>query len=156
MKFFSTLTRSNWVKLPLFACGIVSLTLVPAKAQAPYQGKSKSVQIETLAEGGVSWDHVPYKAYPSAPPRLSVLKITLPPHSALPWHIHGIPVAVYVLSGKLIIEKESGEKKEANAGQAVLETVNSIHRGKTGNSSAELIVFYAGALGLPLAKTVQR
>jgi len=136
--------------------GMLLLTLGPLQAQTPYQGAAKSLQINTLVQGGASWDKIPYQAYPAAPPQLTVLKITLPPNSALPWHTHSIPVAVYVLSGKLIIEKKSGEKIVLAEGQAALEAQYTVHRGKTGNSPTVLIAFYAGALGLPLAETVQR
>ncbi len=37
------------------------------------------------------------------------------------------------------------------AGQAVTETVNSVHRGITGTEPTVLIVFYPGAPGLPLS-----
>ncbi len=156
MRIFSMLTRSGSMRFQVCLVGMLLLALPSAKAQTPYQGAGKSLQIETLVQGGASWDMIPYKAYPCAPPQLTVLKITLPPNSTLPWHTHGIPVAAYVLSGKLTIEKKSGEKNELTEGQAVLESINSVHRGKTGNSPAVLIVFYAGALGLPLAETVQR
>ena len=57
----------------------------------------------------------------------------------------------YVLSGHLTIEKrDTGERKILHAGEALAETVDTTHRGFTTNESVELIVFYAGQIGLPL------
>ena len=53
-----------------------------------------------------SWDGTPYAAYPSAQPQVTVLKITVPPHTALAWHQHPMISAAYVLSGQLMVEKQ--------------------------------------------------
>lgn len=110
------------------------------------------VQVQTLMESGASWDGRPYVAYPSAPPMLTVLKITIPAHSALPWHTHPMPNAAYVLSGELTVEKkDSGEKRVLKQGDVLPEMVGEYHRGVTGDQSVELIVFYAGTRGMPLS-----
>ena len=57
----------------------------------------------------------------------------------------------YVISGELTLEKkESGERTIVHAGQALAETVQTTHRGFTTNAPVELIVFYAGQVGLPI------
>jgi hypothetical protein len=43
-----------------------------------------------------------------------------------------------------------GERTILQAGQAVAETVQTTHRGFTTDEPVELIVFYAGQVGLPL------
>jgi hypothetical protein len=59
----------------------------------------------------------------------------------------------YVLSGELTLEEErGGSRKHFVAGQAITETVDRVHRGMTGEAPAVLIVFYAGAPGLPLSQ----
>ena len=64
-----------------------------------------------------------------------------------------MPNAGYVLSGELTLEEErGGSRKRFVAGQAITETVNRVHRGMTGEAPAVLIVFYAGAPGLPLSQ----
>jgi hypothetical protein len=57
-----------------------------------------------------------------------------------------------VQSGELTIEKKDGTKQHFVAGQAVTETVNSVHRGITGAEPTVLIVFYPGTPGLPLSR----
>ena len=63
-----------------------------------------------------------------------------------------MPNAGYVLSGELTLEKADGVTKHFVAGQAITETVDCIHRGVTGEAPVVLIVFYAGAPGLPLSQ----
>jgi len=110
------------------------------------------VQVQTLMESGASWDGRPYAAYPSGAPLLTVLKITIPAHSALPWHTHPMPNAAYVLSGELTVEKkDSGEKRLLKQGDVLPEMVGEYHRGVTGDQGVELIVFYAGTRGMPLS-----
>jgi quercetin dioxygenase-like cupin family protein len=115
--------------------------------------KEATVQTETLMRTDKSWDGQPYQAYPKGSPELTMLKITIPAHTELPWHTHPMPNAGYVLSGELTVQKKStGEKKLLTAGQVLPEMVNELHRGFTGDSSAELIVFYAGTKGMPLSQ----
>lgn len=111
-----------------------------------------SVQAETLLRTDSSWDGVAYASYPSGQPELTVLKITIAPHTSLPWHTHPMPNAAYVLSGEITVEKkENGQKKLLSAGQVLPEMVGELHRGTTGDLPVELIVFYAGAKDMPLS-----
>ena len=56
-----------------------------------------------------------------------------------------------MLSGHLTLEKrDTGERTTLRAGQAVAETVQTTHRGFTTDEPVELIVFYAGQVGVPL------
>ena len=111
------------------------------------------VQMESLMQSSASWDGQAYKSYPDGPPELSMLKITIPPHTELPWHTHPMPNAAYVLSGELTVQKkETGEEKVLTAGQVLAEMVDELHRGYTGDLPVVLIVFYAGTKGMPLSQ----
>jgi hypothetical protein len=48
--------------------------------------------------------------------------------------------------------RKNGTKKHFVAGQAVTETVDTIHRGITRNQPVVLIVFYPGTPGMPLSQ----
>lgn len=110
-----------------------------------------SVQTESLLQSSTSWDGQRYKFYPDGPPELSVLKMTIPPHTELPWHAHPMPNAAYVLSGELTVQKkETGQKKLLSAGQVLPEMVGALHHGYTGDMPVVLIVFYAGTKDMPL------
>ena len=70
-----------------------------------------SVSAEVLLQSSHSWDGQPYQAYPAGTPELSVVKITIPPHTSLPWHTHPIPNAGYILSGELMVEKKKAVRR---------------------------------------------
>src|SRR5215475_2508972 len=98
------------------------------------ENRQRDVQSEILLRTGSSWDGEPYKSYPSGQPELTILKITLAPHTKLEWHSHPIPNAAYLLSGELTLErKKDGKKQRFAAGQALSETVDTLHRGVTGD-----------------------
>jgi quercetin dioxygenase-like cupin family protein len=116
------------------------------------QQSTGPVQMETLTQTTNSWDGTPYKAYPTGQPQLSVLKVTLAPHTTLKWHTHPVPNAAYVLSGEVTVEVKGGAKKHFVAGEVIPETVDIVHRGVSGDQPAVLIVFYAGTPGVTLSQ----
>jgi quercetin dioxygenase-like cupin family protein len=126
----------------------LSLWLVQASAVAT----EPEVQVEQVLQTTESWDGSRYTGYPSGQPQVTVLKITIPPHTTLHWHRHPMISAAYVLSGRLTVEKrDTGERKVVNAGEALAETVQTTHRGFTTDEAVELIVFYAGRVDLPVS-----
>ena len=134
---------------------LVTVTLAFALLREATAGENRqpAVQSETLLRTGSSWDGEPYRSYPPGQPELSILKITLAPHTELEWHSHPIPNAAYIVSGELTLErKKDGKKQHFSAGQAVSETVDTFHRGVAGNEPVVLIVFYAGGAGVPLTQ----
>ena len=120
---------------------------------AAYAVEPEQVSTAVLLKARSSWDGVKYKRYPSGPVELTVLKITIPPHTTLPWHKHPMPNAAYVESGELTVEKaEGGKTIRIVAGEVLPEMVNARHRGFTGDTPAVLVVFYAGVEGMPLSQ----
>ena len=120
-----------------------------ASAESPLQSP---IEIETLVQSASAWDTTAYTRYPDGQPLINVLRITIAPHTALEWHSHPMPNAGYVLSGELTLEERDGFRRHFVAGQALTETVDRVHRGVTGEAPAVLIVFYAGAPGMPLSQ----
>jgi quercetin dioxygenase-like cupin family protein len=110
------------------------------------------IKVEQLLQTTHSWDGTRLPAYLSGQPQITVLKITVPRNTALDWHQHPMINAGYVLSGQIYLEKRGTlERKAFRAGRALAECVKTIHRGYTTDQPAELIVFYAGAPGVPLS-----
>ncbi len=118
-----------------------------AVAQEP----PSTITSKTLLQSTGGWGGTAYKSYPTGEPQLTVLKITIPPHTTMQWHTHPIPSAGYVLSGSLIVEKRDGTKRRFVVGEVVPELVDVVHRGIAGAQGVVLIVFYAGAAGIPLS-----
>lgn len=106
-----------------------------------------------LLQSDHSWDGQGYVQYPAGSPQLTILRIVIPAHTVLPWHSHPIPNAAYVISGTLRVESEDGHNAATlHAGDVLPEMVGRSHRGLTDESPVELIVFYAGAKGIPLSQ----
>lgn len=113
---------------------------------------ASGIQVETLLKADSSWDGVAYAAYPEGRPELTVVRLTIPPHTTLPWHTHPMPNAAYVVSGQIVVEKQAdGRKRTLGAGQVLAEMVDTPHRGITGDEPVVLMVFYAGAPDMPLS-----
>ena len=132
----------------------LSLALLPLSvAFGIDQAHSQTVataQREVLVESDHSWNGTKYTHYPSGTPELTMLKITIPAHTALPWHTHPFPNAGYILSGALTIEdKASGKSATYHEGQAFTESVDRVHRGVSGDTPVVLLVTYAGSPGKP-------
>jgi quercetin dioxygenase-like cupin family protein len=109
-----------------------------------------SGQREILLQATQSWNGKAYTHYPTGQPELTTIKLTIPAHTALPWHTHPFPNAVYVLSGTLTIrDKASGKTTVLHQGQAAAESVDDVHRGETGDAPAVLLITYAGTPGVP-------
>ncbi|NIG20659.1 cupin domain-containing protein [Pantoea sp. Al-1710] len=110
----------------------------------PNKGSDK-IEHKLILQSGTAWNKQPYEAYSKGKPLISVMRMSLPPDSELPWHTHAMPNTAYVLSGQLTIEDmNTGATYRVNAGEAINETVNSAHRGYTSEQGAELVIFYAG------------
>lgn len=107
---------------------------------------------ETLLKSGHAWNGQVLENYPVGKLEITVMKMTIPAHSELPWHTHPIPNTAYILSGSLTIEdKSTGKMKKFHAGEAFNESVNTAHRGFTTDEKANVIIFYAGTEGLDLS-----
>ncbi|WP_111672449.1 cupin domain-containing protein [Algoriphagus litoralis] len=103
---------------------------------------------ELIAESYVSWNGDSLPAYPSGKPKISIVKVTIPPHSELPHHYHPVINAGVLLKGELTVVDVKGNVLEMKAGDPIIEVVNTIHYGKNnGDEPAEILVFYAGAEG---------
>lgn len=128
------------VGLSLLGCG------TQAKAAA-------QIEKEVLLERSESWDGTPYKAYPSGPPQLTLIRLKIPARTQLPWHTHPMPNAAYIASGELTVEaRSSGATRTLRQGQTLAEMVGTEHRGVTGDTPVELLVFYAGTPGMSLSE----
>lgn len=82
-------------------------------------------------------------------PEVTVMTVELPPGADTGWHTHPVPVYAYVLSGSLTVEVKGKKTSIFQAGDAIIEVVNTRHYGKnTGDVPVKLVVFYTGAENL--------
>ncbi len=110
-----------------------------------------AVSVEELAKTTTSWDGSVLPAYPPGQPQVTILKYTVGPFESLPWHEHPVINAGVLISGKLTVVTEQGEKLYLTPGDAIVEVLNKWHHGvNEGPEPAEIIVFYAGVENTPL------
>lgn len=111
---------------------------------------------DVLLQADGSWNGKAYTHYPTGQPQLTMLKVTIPAHTALPWHTHPFPNAVYVLSGTLTLQdRDSGKSKVFHQGDAFAESVDDVHRGVAGDEPTVLLITYSGTPGVPTSIPVK-
>ena len=138
---------SKYRTIGITAVTIASLTAVLAQTDSNSVVSGKR---EILLQTTESWNGKPYTHYPTGQPQLTTIKLTIAPHTALPWHTHPFPNVVYVLSGTLTLhDKASGKTHIVHQGQAVGESVDDVHRGESGDEPTVLLITYAGTPGVP-------
>ena len=129
-----------------------SIRYVLKKVVSKTPTPTSQVTSEVLLDTTTSWDGTPLPAYPQGQPRVTVLQITVPPHTRLAPHYHPIINCAVILSGSLKVVKDDGTSLTLNAGDAVSGLVGTIHYGvNEGEVPVRLIVFYAGTETSPLS-----
>lgn len=129
----------------LAVCVLAALARGSAVAQT-----TAPAQKQILLKATEAWNGSAYVRYPPGRPQLTTLKLTIAPHTALPWHTHPFPEVGYVASGAITIEDgRTGKHRTFRTGQAFAETVNAVHRGVTGAQTTVLIITYVGTPGVP-------
>lgn len=112
------------------------------------------IETVTLIEASESWNGENLPQYPKGKPKITILKITVPPHSKLSIHKHLVINAGVLTKGELTVVDEQNNILQLKAGDALVELVNTCHYGDNqGDVPAEIIVFYAGTEDLPITIT---
>jgi quercetin dioxygenase-like cupin family protein len=128
---------------------LAGISFIPALGQ-DQPNQTESGHREIVLATTKSWSGTAYSHYPTGQPQLTTIKLTLAPHTALPWHTHPFPNSVYVLSGMLTLQdRDDGKTLVVHQGQAVGESVDVVHRGKSGDEPTVLLITYAGTTGVP-------
>ncbi|MFY9241585.1 MAG: cupin domain-containing protein [Polaribacter sp.] len=113
--------------------------------------KIKEIQVVKLAETTKSWNGDDLPNYPEGKPKITVLKITIPPKTKLHKHYHPVINSGIILKGVLKVVDINNNILILKEGDVIVELVNKIHYGiNEGNKSVEIIVFYAGTENLPI------
>lgn len=109
------------------------------------------IEVKVLTKTGLSWDGSPLPEYKNAKPEITILKITIPPATALPMHQHPVINLGFMLKGELTVFTEEGKVLNLKEGDHIVEVVNTWHYGKNeGSSPAVIVVFYIGYEGSPV------
>lgn len=106
-----------------------------------------AADVELLHKSGKSWDGGGFH-YPPGVPEISILRISLEAGEETPFHCHPIPTFGYVLKGKLEVRTGDGNRILFKEGQAAIEVMGTLHRGRAMCDPVEILVFYTGAENL--------
>ncbi|MCF8274418.1 MAG: cupin domain-containing protein [Flavobacteriaceae bacterium] len=131
-------------KITIFTCIVFLLASCATK-------KEGDIIVVKLAETTRSWNGDALPKYPDGPPKVTVLKITIPPKTKLHKHYHPVINSGIVLKGELTVIDEDDKVLLLKAGDVIVELVNKVHYGvNEGNKPVEIVVFYAGTTDLPI------
>ena len=113
----------------------------------------KKTTVKILAKATRSWNGTPLPAYPKGRPEVSILEITIPGKTSLPWHTHPVINAGVMLKGRLTVITKKGRVLKLKAGDSIVEVVDTWHMGKNEHKEpVKIIVFYAGVKGRAVTK----
>ncbi|TLU65322.1 cupin domain-containing protein [Thalassotalea litorea] len=107
---------------------------------------------QQLLRTSTSWDGKGF-SYPQGKAELTSVKLRLESGQQTPFHCHPVPTFGYVLSGQILVETADGNSTMMKAGESAVEVMRTLHRGTAIDGPAEIVVFYAGAQGIPTTLT---
>ena len=118
-----------------------------------YAGDKADTQVDILAKTTKSWNGNELPRYPWGKPEVTLLRISIPPHTELAWHEHPVINAGVVISGELTVITDQQDTLLLRKGDPIVEVVNTWHYGKNnGDETVDIIVFYAGVKGKEITK----
>ena len=131
-------------KIIIFICIVFLLASCATK-------KVEAITVVKLAETINSWNGDSLTKYPDGTPKVTVLKIIIPPKTKLHKHFHPVINSGIVLKGELTVVDEENNVLHLKVGDVIVELVNKLHYGiNEGNKPVEIVVFYAGTTELPI------
>lgn len=127
-------------------CATVQVSPEASKVMAG----ERSPVVRELVKSTQSWNGALLPAYPQGQPEITILRISIPAGTRLDTHSHPVINAGVLISGQLTVVTADGKTLYLKAGDPIVEVVNTLHYGiNQGKVPAEIIVFYAGAVGAP-------
>ena len=139
-------------KLLRFACvGALCCPLLLRAAETASTTPIAPVQSKILMRTQNSWDGKALQ-FKEGAGEVSAVYIEIAPGAQTGWHQHPVPNFAYLLEGELEVSLKDGRTNHVHAGEALAEVVNVLHNGRnpSATQAAKLVVFYMGALGIPL------
>lgn len=93
-------------------------------------------------------------AYPEGTPKITAAIVVIPPGGETGWHLHEVPLYVYILEGEVTVDYGEKGVKVVKQGESILEAMNWAHNGmnKT-DKPLRILAVYIGAEGVANAET---
>ena len=87
--------------------------------------------------------------YPGGTAEITALRLEIEANEQTAFHCHPVPTLGYILKGTVEVEIRDGKTGLFREGESVVEVLKTVHRGRAVDGPVEIIVFYAGATGIP-------
>ena len=114
-------------------------------------------EVNELVKTTQSWNGAILPAYPQGRPEITILRIRIPAGTRLDVHRHPVINAGVMTRGQLTVVTKDGKTLHLEAGDPIVEVVNTWHYGMNeGKSPAEIVVFYAGIVDTPITVLEER
>ncbi|MBW6457673.1 MAG: cupin domain-containing protein [FCB group bacterium] len=111
----------------------------------------EGISAEVLVRSTTSWDGATLPRYGMSAAEITILRISVPPHTDLFWHKHPVINAGVLISGELTVISEKRDTLYLKAGDPIVEVVHTWHYGRNeGDEPVDIIVFYAGKKNKPI------
>ncbi len=118
---------------------------------------SASVVSQQLTKSTRSWDGNLLPPYPAGQPEVTIRRVIIPVGARLDIHLHPMINAGVLVKGELTVVSADGKKLRLKTGDPIVELVNMRHYGiNEGRVPAEIIIVYAGAVGMPTSIVRER
>ncbi len=106
-----------------------------------------SLNAKELLKTTTDWSGNPLH-YPKGQAEITSILLTLKKNEWSPMHCHPVPTLGYIKSGTVEIHSSLGKKLILSEGQSAVEVFKTPHKGKALTKKAEIVVFYASAVGV--------
>jgi len=135
----------------LSAAALLSLPLA-AGAAAEESAAYQNLLTPLLSSGTTIIDQP--IAYPEGTPKVTGAIVTIPPGGETGWHLHEVPLFVYILEGEVTVDYGEKGVKVVKQGESILEAMDWAHNGmnKT-DKPLRILAVYMGADGIDNAET---
>lgn len=104
---------------------------------------------EQILKTTESWDGGKI-TYPQGQAEITSVILRLEEDKPSGFHCHPVPTMGYVLNGTVEVETQDGKKVRLSQGDPAVEVMRTMHRGVAVDGPVEILVFYAGAQGVPV------
>lgn len=146
----------SWVFAAIFTiCGATALSFgltCCKKTNVQEDTPTNEVTHEEMIRTSQSWDGAELPDYLQGKPELVAVHYEIPAGKKLGWHHHPVMNYGVLVQGDLTVISQDGKEKTFHEGDAIVETVNTIHHGENnGTKTVILYMFYLSQKGLPLA-----
>lgn len=133
----------------LIATTALGWAQTPAETPA-FQGYEKLIRVTPLLKTQTTSAGQPI-VYPNvAKPEVTAVLVEIPPGANTGWHQHPYPCYAFILEGKLQVELGDGTIHDAQAGQALVESVGMSHIGRNNSDQmVKLVMFVTGEADKP-------